>query len=111
MFFYDFNVLDNFIKNNLIYNLDSEKNNLKKIYNLYNTKKIKLLETIDNMIQVTDSIKKNKLENFYETNTLLKKSLNNINEIENFTSKLNEDIDYIISLYNQDMQMKLKLAL
>ena len=68
MFFYDFNVLDNFIKNNLIYNLDSEKNNLKKIYNLYNTKKIKLLETIDNMIQVTDSIKKNKLENFYENN-------------------------------------------
>ncbi len=104
MLFYEFDVLDNFIKNNLMSNLKTEKENITQIINLYDNKKSNLLEITNNMIEVSDLIDKNKLENFYETISLLKKSFENINSIQILASKLYEDLNSTISLYDKDIE-------
>ena len=100
MLFYNFNELDNFIKDDLISNLNFEKNNLKKITNLYTNKKDGLLDIITNMVKSSDKIEKNKINNFYDTISLLKKSLNTINEIEKIAFNLDNELDYTILLCN-----------
>ena len=104
MLFYDFESLDNFIKNNFIENLTQENENIEKIINLYDNKKNILANAITNMVNISDATEKNKLDNFYNTLTLLKKSLEEINEIENIAYKLIKDIKYNISLYDKDFQ-------
>ncbi len=104
MFFYNFNELDNFIKNNLINNLTQEKNNLENIINLYDNKQNELSNLITNMIEMSYSIDKSKLDNFYNTINLLKKSFDMMNDIENLSLKLNKDIDYTIELYDKSLE-------
>ena len=104
MFFYNFSELDNFIKNNLINNLTQEKNNLENIINLYDNKQNELSNLITNMIEMSYSIDKSKLDNFYNTINLLKKSFDMMNDIENLSLKLNKDIDYTIELYDKSLE-------
>lgn len=106
MLFYEFDMLDNFIKNNLISNLKVEKENMKQIITLYDNKKSNLLEITNNLVEVVDSMSmdKNKLENFYETISLLKKSFENINDIQILASTLYEDLNATISLYDKDIE-------
>lgn len=104
MLFYEFDMLDNLIKNNLISNLKAEKENIKQIINLYDNKKSSLLEITNNMIEIADLIDEHKIENFYETISLLKKSFENINNIQILASKLYEDLNLTISLYDKDIE-------
>lgn len=104
MLFYNFESLDVFLKNNFIENLTQENENINKIINLYTNKKNILTNIITNMVNISDSTEKNKLNNFYNTLSLLKKSLEEINEIENIAHQLVQDIKYNISLYDRDFQ-------
>ncbi len=72
MLFYHFDLLDNFIKNDLIHNLKAEKESIKEIANLYTNKKINVLSITTNIIELGDSIDKNKSKKFYETVSQLK---------------------------------------
>ena len=100
MFFYDFDKLDDFIKDDLITNLCQEKDNLEKIINLYNGKKDAFSNIIDNVVELSDSIEKNKLNDFHDSINLLKKSFENIVDIVNLASNLSNDIDSTIMLYD-----------
>lgn len=97
-------MLDDFIKNNLINNLKIEKENIKQIINLYDNKKSNLLAITTNMIEITDFMDKNKLESFYQTISLLKKSFENINAIQLLASKLKENLNETISLYDKSVE-------
>ena len=104
MLFYHFDMLNHFIENNLIGNLKTEKENIKQIINLYENKKSNLLAITTNMIEITDSMDKNKLDNFYQTISLLKESFENINGIQTLASKLEEDLNETISLYDKNLE-------
>ena len=104
MFFYYFDMLDDFIKNNLISNLKKEKENKEEIIDLYHNKKANLLSITTNMIEVADFIEKSNLENFYETVSLLKKSFENINAIQLLATKLKQDLDETICLYDKSVE-------
>lgn len=103
MLFYHFNCLNDFIKNDLIASLKAEKEDLKQTLHLYNSKKMNLLSITTNMLSMSDALDKNKLETFYETVSLLKKSFEHINGIQELTTKLDEDLTSIISLYDQSL--------
>lgn len=104
MLFYNFDMLDNFIKSNLINNLKMEKENIEQLIDLYRNKKSNLLAITNNMIEVADLMDKNKLEDFYETISLLKNSFESINIIQALASKLNEDLNSTISLYDKGIE-------
>ena len=104
MFFYHFNILDNFIESNLINNLKIEKENIKKIIDLYENKKSNLSAITNNMIEITDFVHKNKLENFYEITTLLKESFEKINTIHSLALKLETELNETIGLYDKSME-------
>ena len=104
MFFYNFKELDNFINDNLINNLIQEKETIKKIIDLYTSKKETLSEFIDNIIKSSDSIEKNKIDTFYETTSSLKKSYEDIVNIKNLATKLDTDINSTINLYNTGVE-------
>lgn len=97
-------MLDNFIKSNSISNLKIEKENIKHIMDLYDSKKSNLLAITNNMIEVADSMNKNKLESFHEIISLLKRSFENINAIQTLASKLREDLHVTISLYDKSIE-------
>ena len=82
MFFYDFEVLDNFIKNNLLETIKYEENKLNKIIDLYIIKKDKISEVIPDIDLIITSAQdlKNELDiiiNLYNSDLE-----NNINEIK-----------------------------
>lgn len=104
MLFYNFNILDDLIKSNLINNLKTEIRNIKQIIYLYNNKKSNLLAITDNMIKVAESLYNNKLDNFYEKISLLKKSFENINKIQTLANKLYEDLKETVSLYDKGIE-------
>lgn len=104
MLFYHFNILDYFIENNLIGNLKTEKENIKQIINLYENKKSNLLAITTNMMEITDSMDEKKLESFYQTVSLLKESFETINTIQALASKLKNDINETISLYDKSLE-------
>lgn len=104
MLFYDFNILDNFIKSNLISNLKAEKENIKQIINLYENKKSNLLAITTNMIEITDLMDEKKLENFYQTVSSLKDSFEHIEVIQALASKLEKDLNETISLYDKSLE-------
>lgn len=103
MLFYHFNCLDEFIKSDLISSLKAEKEDLKQTLHLYNNKKMNLLSITTNMLSMSDALDKSKLETFYETVSLLKKSFEHINGIQELTTKLDEDLTTIISLYDKSL--------
>lgn len=104
MLFYHFNMLDNFIKSDLIKNLKTELDNIQRLIDLYENKKSNLLAITNNMMEVTDSISKNKLNNFYETTSLLKKSFENVNNIQLLASQLQDNLNETITLYDKNIQ-------
>lgn len=104
MFFYNFDMLDNFIKSNLINNLKIEKENIQQIMDLYDNKKSNLSAITTNMIEIADWMNEKKLEDFYDTISLLKNSFENIIAIQLLASKLNEDLISTISLYDKGIE-------
>lgn len=104
MLFYHFELLDDFIKSNLINNLKIEKENIEQTINLYENKKSEFLTITTNMVDLTNSINKKKLENFYETISSLKKLFEDINAILILASKLSKDITETIALYVQSVE-------
>lgn len=104
MLFYDFNLLDNLIKSDFISSLEREKEKLEEIMDLYNSKKDNLLTIIDHMLEMTDIIHKNKLEDFYATVSCLKQSFEQISDIQNLVSKLNDELALTICLYHKSLE-------
>ncbi len=104
MLFYNFDGLDNFIKKDLIQSLTQERDNIESIIKLYSTKKIGLSDFITNIVEASDYIEKNKMDDFYESISLLKKSLEDIDKIENLSISLQDDINSTIRLYDKDNQ-------
>lgn len=103
MLFYHFNCLNDFIKSDLMTSLKAEKEDLKQTLHLYNSKKMNLLSITTNMLSMSNALDKNQLENFYETVSLLKKSFEHINNIQELTTKLDNDLTSIISLYDKSL--------
>lgn len=103
MFFYDFNSLDEFIHHNLNTSLKTEKETVKKMANLYDNKKKNLLSLTDYIFGMTDFIDKNKLQNFYEITSDLKKLFENSQEIEKQIVILEENIDVTMNLYDKNL--------
>ncbi len=108
MFFYHFDMLDNFIKKDLINNLTTEKESLQEIINLYSNKKMNLLSISSNMISIPDSLDKNKLKLFYDTVSMLKESLEKVTKLQELATKLDEYIISTISLYDQNLENNLE---
>lgn len=108
MLFYNFNGLDDFIKNDLISNLKIEKETIKKIINLYDTKKNNLLTITNNMLEIADFIPKHNLEYFHETVTVLKQSFENIHIMQDLASKLEKELTLILSLYDKSIENNLE---
>ncbi len=105
MFFYNFNELDNFINNDsLVTNLIQEKEVIKKIIDLYTSKKETLLNIISNIITTSDSVAKNKLDTFYQTTSSLKKSYEDVLNIQNLATKLDNNINSTIGLYSTGIE-------
>lgn len=102
MLFYNFDMLDPFIKNNLINHLKVEKEQIKQIINLYNNKKMNLSEITHNMIEIADFIEKNNSDYFFETVSSLKNCFEKINDIQSLASKLDEDLNDTIALYDKN---------
>ena len=67
MLFYNFNSLDDFIKNELMASIQSEREKLNKIKDLYMSKKSNLLLLITNIISETiNNIDESKSQEFYD---------------------------------------------
>ncbi len=105
MLFYHFDMLDNFIKNDLIRPLKIEQENIQQIISLYDNKKSNLLAITNNMIEITDAITKNNLDHFYETVSLLKNCFEQINNIEKLATKLSQNLIETIGLYDKSLEM------
>lgn len=105
MLFYDFTTLDDFIKNNLIVNIEEEKNKLKNTIDLFSDKKNNLLNVTTNMIAVTNTVDKNKENYFHDTVTVLKSSFEDFEKIETLANDLLNSLNYILNLYNNDLQL------
>lgn len=104
MLFYHFDMLDNFIKNNLIINLKTEIENIQQIIDLYENKKSNLSAITTNMIEVADLITKNKLDTFYDTISLLKNSFETITTIQLLGTKLEKILNETIALYDKGVE-------
>lgn len=107
MLFYHFNSLDDFIKSDLMSNLKVEKENLKETLHLYNNKKMNLLSITTNMLSISEELDKKRLELFYETVSLLKKSFEQVNDIQKLISKLDSDLTSVITLYDKSLENNL----
>lgn len=104
MLFYHFDLLDNFIKNDLIHNLKAEKESIKEIANLYTNKKINVLSITTNIIELGDSIDKNKSEKFYEIISQLKEWIEKLVAVQELTSILEKNLMESISLYDKSLE-------
>ncbi len=104
MLFYQFDMLDDFIKDNLINNIELEKQNIEEIIELYENKKSNLVAITTNLVEITNSINKKKLENFHKTITSLKELLEEINKIQQFASQLEKDLNETITLYENSIE-------
>lgn len=104
MLFYQFDLLDDFIKQNLINNIELEKENIEQIIELYENKKSNLLAITTNIIEVTNSINKKKLQNFHNTLSSLKELFEDINTIQQFATQLKNDLDETLTLYDKSSE-------
>lgn len=103
MLFYHFDMLDNYIKSDLRNNIEIEKENIEEIIKLYENKKSDFLAITTNVVEVTDSINKKKLENFYDTISSLKKIFEEINCIQSFASQIKKDLEETLTLYQTNI--------
>lgn len=103
MLFYSFESLDDFIENNLISNIQSEKNRLNQIIVLYEAKRNNLDILITNLINHANKLNKNKLEDFYSVNQSLKNCLDQLEQICTLVQLLQNCLTNIISLHDINM--------
>lgn len=103
MLFYNFESLDKFMENNLIYEIQAESNRIKNIKNLYETKKDNLDFLTHSLIKNSNLINKKNMEKFYNINKLLKDSFEKLDNIYNLSIKLDLSLLNIISLYDKDI--------
>ena len=103
MLFYNFESLDKFMKNNLIYEIQAESNRIKNIQNLYETKKNNLDFLTQTLIKNSNILNKKNMEKFYNINKLLKDSFEKLDNIYNLSIKLDSSLLNIISLYDKDI--------
>lgn len=104
MFFYNFDDLDVFINNSLEKSIVDEKNRIDNIINLYENKKENLFNITTNMISITNTISDNKLDNFYETSSCLKKALESLENIESCAKILKSTLNDITFLYEKSVE-------
>lgn len=104
MLFYHFDMLDNFIKSDLIYHLKIERETIKEMIALYDNKKNTLLGITNNMLEIADFVVSNKLEDFHDTVSLLKQLFEKVNSIHKLASKLEADLTSTISLYDKGIE-------
>lgn len=104
MLFYKFDLLDNFIQDNLIIQLKAEKEEISQILTLYDNKKSNLLAITDNMLEMTYGIEESKLDYFHEMIDSIKQSFENINDIENLSNILITILRETISLYDKSLE-------
>lgn len=104
MLFYNFNSLDDFIKNELMISVQSEADKLNKIENLYKSEKYNLLTTTTDIMSTTaENISENKLQEFYKVVDLLKKSFEELDLICNIADTLKNSLDSITSLHDKNI--------
>lgn len=103
MLFYNFESLDKFIENNLIFEIQAESNRINNIKNLYETKKSNLEFLTNNLINNSNIISKKNMEKFYEINKILKKSFEKLDNIYNLSVKLDTSLLNVISLYDKNI--------
>lgn len=103
MLFYNFESLDKFIENNLIFEIQEESNRINNIKNLYETKKSNLEFLTNNLINNSNIISKKNMEKFYEINKILKKSFEKLDNIYNLSVKLDTSLLNVISLYDKNI--------
>ncbi len=104
MLFYHFDLLDNFIKSDMITNIKQESENIKQIINLYHNKKMNLLSITTNMISMAEGLNKNKLDSFYDAVSSLKKSFENLEDVQTLMTKLEELLQETISLHDKSLE-------
>ena len=98
MLFYNFNSLDDFIKNELMTSIQSEQEKLNKIKDLYMSKKSNLLLLITNIISETiNNIDESKSQEFYDLADSLKDSFEELNLICKLVDVLTTSLTDIIS--------------
>lgn len=103
MLFYSFGTLDEFIENDLITSIQSESNRLEQIMTLYKDKKTNLDNIATNLINSTNTVKKNKLDEFYSINNSLKDTFEDLEIICNLAKILKDSLVNIISLYDKNI--------
>ena len=104
MLFYNFNSLDDFIKNELMTSIQSEQEKLNKIKDLYMSKKSNLLLLITNIISETiNKIDESKSQEFYDLADSLKDSFEELNLICKLVDVLTTSLTDIISLYDHNI--------
>ena len=104
MLFYNFNSLDDFIKNELMTSIQSEQEKLAKIKDLYMSKKSNLLLLITNIISETiNNIDESKSQEFYDLADSLKDSFEELNLICKLVDVLTTSLTDIISLYDHNI--------
>lgn len=105
MFFYNFETLDYFIENKLNLAIREEENKLNKIIQLYNKKKINLMSITTSMIEIDNTVEKNKLEDFYNINSSLKTLFEDIDYIISLATNLKNDLINILSLNDKGLDL------
>lgn len=73
MFFYHFDLLDDYIKNNFIYNVKQEQEIIDSILKIYYEKNEKFLEMADAMVEKTKTVDQKKSEKFSNNIIRIKK--------------------------------------
>ena len=104
MLFYHFDLLDSFIKSNLITALNLEKENLREILGLCEKKKSNLLSITNTIIEFANSINTKDFDHFYDKISLLKQLFNHVNDMQMLALKLDENLTLTISLYDKSLE-------
>lgn len=103
MLFYNFKSLDDFIRNELMYSIESETIRLSNLENLYKFKKSNLLTLTTDLISVqVDNINEDKSQIFYDIADLLKKSFEDLDLICKLINNLNQALVIITSLHDKN---------
>ncbi len=81
MFFYRFNMLENYIQDNFISNIDIEKEKISKIIDSYSNKKSTLYNITNKLVLINNNLEQDMLDKFYQTTTLIKYSFEDLDSI------------------------------
>lgn len=104
MLFYNFDSLDNFIKNNLIKNIESELSRFDTISNLYQDKKNNLDNITTNIVDESNNIDENKSNELFSISSTLKNSFEKLDKINSTTIYLKDSLLKIKKLYVENLE-------